>query len=411
MKNITTYLIVLLLFTTSLTYAQSVSQWRGINRDGKYAEKNLLKNWPEGGPALLWSIEDMGSGYGSFAVTTDEIFVNGLADSICNTYAYDLKGNLLWKTPNGKKYNTPRYHTEFSGTHSTPTVVENLVYVNSEMGRIACLEKKTGKEKWSVDMMKDFGGIMVQHGYAESLLIDDNLMFCFPGGKNINIAALDRFTGKPVWTSKVMGDTVSYCSPIIIKFLTRKILVTFSGSYIIGLDAKTGELLWSQKQAYHMYHQQCNTPVFADGSLYYSAGEGNGAVRLDLSSDGSSYKEVWRKSYIKNLQGGFVKIKDLIFTPDKDQRLKCIDTKTGQVIDSIRVNKGSLIYADSMLYCYSDNGDMSLVKVNGSKMEVAGKFKINKGQKEHFAHPVIDKGVLYIRHGKAIMAYDIKRSI
>jgi len=61
-----------------------------------------------------------------------------------------------------------------------------------------------------------------------------------------------------------------------------------------------------------------------------------------------------------------------------------------------------------MLYCYSDNGDVNLIKLEGTKMEVVSKFKVDKGTKEHFAHPVINNGVLYIRHGKILMAYNIK---
>ena len=177
----------------------------------------------------------------------------------------------------------------------------------------------------------------------------------------------------------------------------------------MGLDTKTGELLWSQKQDNVKYKQQCNTPVFSDGFIYYLAGDGNGAVKLELSPDGKSIKEVWRNSMTKNMFNGFVKVNDHVFATDITQKLKCLDIKTGQVVDSIKINKGGLIFADQMLYCYSDNGDINLIKLTGTKMEVVSKFKCDKGTKEHFAHPVIHNGVLYIRHGKALLAYDIKQ--
>lgn len=37
-------------------------QWRGPNRDGVSTESGLLKNWPEGGPKLLWEIKGLGTG-------------------------------------------------------------------------------------------------------------------------------------------------------------------------------------------------------------------------------------------------------------------------------------------------------------------------------------------------------------
>jgi len=36
-------------------------------------------------------------------------------------------------------------------------------------------------------------------------------------------------------------------------------------------------------------------------------------------------------------------------------------------------------------------------------------FKVEKGPKKHFSHPVIANGTMYIRHGKSLMAYDIQR--
>ena len=104
---------------------------------------------------------------------------------------------------------------------------------------------------------------------------------------------------------------------------------------------------------------------------------------------------------------GFIKINDYLFSPDPSQKIKCLDTKTGIVVDSLKINKGALISANNMLYCYSDNGNMNLIKLTGTKMDIVGKFKVTFGTKEHFAHPAIRNGVLYIRHGNALMAYNI----
>jgi outer membrane protein assembly factor BamB len=409
MRNLKLFFVFLLLFISCFSYAQKIAQWRGVNRDGIYEEQQLLKNWPENGPELRWVNEDIGDGFGSVAVTDDMIFVNGKLDSSSYTFALDINGNLLWKAPNGIEFTGRDYSANFPGPRSTPTVLDDFVYVSSGNGRIACLERLTGKEKWSRDMILEFNGVMDQHGYCESLVVDDKNVYCLPGGVNTNLAALDRFTGKTVWTSKAYSDSATYCSPMIINLPTRNILVTFSGHYLLGLDCQTGELLWSQRQAYHFYHQHCNTPVYSDGYIYYISGEGNGAVKLELSATGDSIKEVWRNNDIKNVFQGFVKIGNHIFSPDNSQKLKCIDTNTGQVIDSLRLNKGGLIYADSMLYCYSDNGNVNLIKLNETKMEITGKFKCEKGTKEHFAHPVIKNGVLYLRHGRALMAYNIKQ--
>jgi len=237
-------------------------------------------------------------------------------------------------------------------------------------------------------------------------------VYCFPGGHETNVAALNKFTGKTVWTSKALGDLVSFCSPVIIKLPERNILVTLSREYMMGIDIRNGELLWSYKEdSVKLEGEYCNTPVYADGFIYGVSGvdKGKGAYKLELSSDGNKIKEIWRNGRVKNAIGGFVKIDCQLFSTSKDNYLKCLDLKRGIVTDSVRNLRGSIIYADNLLYCYSDNGNMNLIKPTGTKMELISKFKIKKGTKEHFSHPVICGGVLYVRHGKALMAYKIKQ--
>jgi outer membrane protein assembly factor BamB len=254
-------------------------------------------------------------------------------------------------------------------------------------------------------------GKLNMFGYLESLLVDEIKVYCYPGGSESNVVALDRFTGKPVWTSKALGDPVSFCSPIIVQHPQRNILVTLSGEYLLGLDTKTGELMWSHKEdSVKLEGEHCNTPVSSDGFIYSILGDenGNGAYKIQLSPDGKSIKEVWGNGKIKNSLGGFIKIDDRIYNTSDDKKLKVLDTKTGQIVETLIGMKGSLIAANNLLFYYTDNGYLNLIKGIGAKLEVVGKFKITKGEKEHFAHPAIANGVLYGRHGNALMAYGVK---
>jgi outer membrane protein assembly factor BamB len=399
---------LIVLITIVLTaHTQNLSQWRGPARDGKYHETNLLKTWPEVGPELLWFSEIVGDGYGAPTVTNDRVFVNGEIDSISHLFSFDLKGNLLWKSSNEKEFTGSDFSSKFPGSRSAPTIYNDMVYVCSGNGRIACFDLQTGKEKWATDMINDLNGIMPKFGYSESLLVDEKNVYCFPGGPTTNAAALDRFTGKVIWSSKALGDTICYTSPMLVNLPSRTIVVTFSDNYLMGLDTRSGELLWWHKQENVKQKQQCNTPIFENGHIYYVAGDGNGAVKLELASDGSSIKEIWRNERVNNTFLGFLKIDNWIVSGDRSQKIKLLDEKTGEVVDSLKINRGAIIMANNQLYCYSDNGEVNLVKLNDGKLEAVSKFKIEKGTKEHFAHPVIRNGVLYIRHGKSLMAYKI----
>jgi len=404
-------ILAFLILFAPCSYGQSISQWRGTNRDGIYPDKNLLKVWPEAGPKLQWSTEEIGAGFSSPVITGDKLYINGEINQVATIFAFDLNGKLLWKYANGPEFFGEGYSANFPGARSAPTVYDGLIYVSSGMGRIACLEDATGNEKWAVDLVKDLGGKLNYFGYSESLLVDERLVYCYPGGDETNFVALDKLTGKMVWKSKAMGDPVAFCSPIMIRLPERNVLATVSHNYLIGLDARNGELLWSfHEDSVKQEGDYCNTPIYADGFIYDVSGieKGTGAYKLQLSPDGKSIKEIWRNSRVKNAMGGIVKIGDHLFCTSDDKKLKCLDLKSGMVIDSLSNMRGTLISADDHLYYYTDNGYMNLIKGIGSKLEVVSKFKIDKGTKEHFSHPVIANGVLYVRHGNALMAYAIK---
>jgi outer membrane protein assembly factor BamB len=410
MKNSLLLAVITLLLMAGCTDKNNIAQFRGANRDGIYKESGLLKAWPAEGPKLLWETEVIGHGYGSPVVSGNTLYVNGEADSISYLFAFDLKGNLLWKSPNGREFYGDGFSAGFPGARSTPTVYKGMVYVNSGLGRIACFDALSGKEIWATEMVKDLGGALNYFGYCESLLVDEKNVYCFPGGKESNVMELDRLTGKKVWTSKALADEVAFTSPMIINLPGKKLFVTVSKNNLFALDALNGELLWSVKEDSVKFEgAYCNTPLYSEGFIYEISGveKGSGAFKLKLSDDGKTVTQVWKNSNVKNETGGFIKIGDKIFSSSDDKKLKCLDSNTGAVTDSIKNLRGALIYADNKLYCYGDNGNMNLIGLNGSKMELISKFKVEKGTKEHLAHPVINDGVLYIRHGKALMAYQI----
>jgi len=384
--------------------AQTITQFRGPHRNGIYKETNLLKEWPAEGPAMLWKAEGIGNGYSSPIVSGDRIYVTGEIDSIGYLFAYNRSGSLVWKKQTGREW-----MENFTGSRSTPTLVDGLLYIETGMGRIICFDANDGTEKWSVDMVNDLHGVNVRFGYAEGLLINDKLVYCFPGGPDTNAVALDRFSGKIAWVSKALGDSTAYTSPALITLPDRKIIVNFSIHNLIGLDAASGELLWSKKLN-GTGDIQANTSLFENGYIYYVTGRGNGAVKLALSADGRSITEIWNNENVTDVHGGFVKLGNYIYSSQYKPRRYCsVDATTGQIFDSLKFDKGAVIFADDMLYCYTEKGMVGLVKPENGKMELVSSFKMPVGTKEFFTIPVISEGVLYLRHGDAVLAYDIRR--
>jgi outer membrane protein assembly factor BamB len=61
-----------------------------------------------------------------------------------------------------------------------------------------------------------------------------------------------------------------------------------------------------------------------------------------------------------------------------------------------------------MLYCYTEKGDMGLVPATPAGFKPVSVFEVSMGSGQHWAHPAISDGRLYIRHGEALMVFDIK---
>lgn len=411
MRNTFFLLAISALFALSFTSGNEKSDWQGPNRNCIYPAKNLLKQWPENSPELAWSFEGLGYGHSAVAVTNNKVFVTGVKDtieSIGALYTFDLNGKLLWKKEYGKDF-----ALNFHGTRSTPVVVDNLIYIESGMGAIYCLNTDNGEEVWKIDFLKDLGvDSVIQFGYSESVLIDGDNLICVPGGKVNNVVALNRFTGKTVWSSPGNGEIATYNSPILINHNGKKLVIAMSSHSIMGFDAATGEKYWRVEQTQgNKIH--ANTPVYGDGRLLVATAgreKTSGIVMLQLSDDGKNVTEIWRNNKLMNLMGGMVKLGDHLYLsaylkPD----WQVLDWNTGEMkIQNKEFGGGSVIYADGLFYCYGENdGEIALMEASPDQIKIISKFKVPMGTDQHWARLVIENGLLFVRHGNALMAYKV----
>ena len=414
MRKILFPVILLSLLINSCNKPDTRSDWRGPNRDGIYEESGLLKQWPESGPDLLWAYEGLGFGHNTVAVAGNRIYVTGIKDSIAamgTLYAFDPDGTLLWEKEYGKDFTS-----NFVGTRSTPVVVEDRIYIESGAGAVYCLDASGGDEIWSKDFIQDLGvDSVIQFGYAESVLIDGDQLICVPGGKENNVVSLDRFTGELIWASAGNGEQATYNSPILADVGTNRLVIAMSAASIMGIDASSGEMYWRIEQT-QQNNIHANTPLYFDGKVLVSSVDPtatSGLVMLELSDNGTNAEVVWRNRKFRNLMGGLIRIDSSLYgsaylRPD----WQVIDWNTGEMTaQNKEFGGGSVIYADGMFYCYSEReGEVALVDAGPGHFDVISKFEVPIGSGEHWAHMVIDDGVLYIRHGDALMAYDVKGS-
>jgi outer membrane protein assembly factor BamB len=398
------FILFSIFLLNSFVIAQTPTKWRGSNANGIYNETGLLKQWPADGPEILWHYDDLGEGHSSPVFANGVIYLSAGLDSIGYVVVLNQDGELQWKAPYGKEF-----YESYVGTRTSPVVVGDLLYIYSGYGVLTCMDSNNGEIKWKKDGFNDLDGKNIRWGVNETVVVDGDKVFFTPGGKKNNVVALNRFTGDLIWTSPGMGELSAYCSPLLVDLTARKLLVTMTADHILGIDAASGKMLWSYPQT-NRWQVHANTPIFYDGGLFCFSGYGQGGVRLDLAEDGTSVEKVWFKTELDSRMGGMVVVDGYLYgSGDKAREWRCVDWKTGEEkYTSKDIGKGVTIYADGMLYCYSDRGELAIVEATPEAFKVASQTKVEMGSAQHWAHPVINDGRLFVRHGNVLIAYKIK---
>jgi outer membrane protein assembly factor BamB len=412
MKRIT-LLIIILTTAYSFAEAQKISDWRPENRTGVSAETGLLKSWPDGGPTLLWSTLELAKGYSSPVFGPGSIYITGLIGNEDALFALDMTGKVLWKTVIGRSWTQ-----SFPDSRSTPTVDGNRVYASSGFGDIACIDGTTGKIIWSYKGSELNKGTYGSWGIAEGLLIDGNKVFFSPGGPETMTIALNKENGNVIWKSASLGDKPGYVSPIVVDYAGKKMFINVSLGHVYGLDAANGNIMWSVAHTPADDGDdliKCVTPLYKDGRVYVTGGYDTEGMMVEIAKDGKSAKVLWTDKLLDVHHGGVVLINGYIYGSNWINNGNgdwcCIDWNTGEKKWVEHWNcKGSIISAEGMLYIYDEKqGNVGLLKVNPEKFDLVSTFKVTLGAAgPYWAHPVIHNGILYLRHGNALMAYDIK---
>lgn len=397
---------------SGLASAADWPQWRGPGRDGKSSETGLLKEWPEGGPPLVWRADDLGDGYGAPLVAAGTVYLvvnEGLEqESVVALRAAD--GRPQWSTPIGKVGN-PEQRPNYPAARSTPTVAGDAVYALGSDGDLVCLEASSGRLRWQRSLRTDFGGKPGEWAYAESPLVDGDRVIVAPGGSEAALVALDRETGEVLWKAAVPGsEQAGYASVVVAKVADLQQYIAFLGMGLVGVNAETGEFLWLYEHTKGIANSA--TPVVHEGYVYSGAPRaGGGLVRLNPQPDGVEVEEIYFNQKLPHAQGGFVLLGDYLYG-SAGATLMCVKFTDGEIQWQERIPAASAIcYADNRLYLHAENGEVLLTGASPEGFREYGRFTPanppDRGQAKAWAYPVIANGRLYIRQAGTLWCYDI----
>jgi outer membrane protein assembly factor BamB len=404
-RSISTCGAVVFLFSFVLTaFGQTGGewpQWRGANRDGISKETGLLKQWPTGGPSLVWKAAGAGGGYSSFSISKGRLFTMGLRGDREHIIAFSVAdGKEVWGTPHGKAFRNDRG----DGPRGTPTVDGDKLYALGGNGDLSCLDTQTGRSIWTMNILSKFGGSNIRWGISESPLVIGDKVLVNAGGPGASIVALKKTDGSLIWKSQ--SDEAGYSSAIPIEVGGVTQVVFFTGSRAVGLDLRDGRLIWEYARPSNDV-ANIATPVARGNRIWISSDYGTGGGVVEIKADGKA-QEVYFTKDMRNHHSSTVLVGDHLYG-FSSSILTAMRFDTGEVAWRDRsVGKGSLVYADGHLYCMSENGVVGLVEVNPTAYREKGRFQIQQGSLPTWTHPVVAGGRLYLRDQDNIYAYDVK---
>jgi outer membrane protein assembly factor BamB len=424
------WILAALLLTWTGGHADDWPQYRGPNRDDVSAEKGLLRQWPEGGPKLLWTYAGAGVGYSGPAVVGNRYYTLGGRGDAEVLIALDLdkmkdgSPTEAWAARIGPLFAWEGNQWS-AGPSSSPTVDGDAVFALGGNGDLVCVAASDGKIRWRVNLPGDLeaevnpiggGPRKLGWGFAGSPVVDGNLLFCVPGGPKGSLAALDKRTGRTIWRSGELTDPAAYTSPVLAQIEGVRQCVLLTNEGLRGIAAATGRLLWKFDRKFGT--EVINSPIVRDSRVFLTVGgRGGQLVRIKRSGDSFSAEEVYANRNLSNHHGNVVRVDGHLYGASEGLGWVCQDFESGQLKWSERskLPAGSVTVADGRLYCSGEkDGAVSLVEASSAACTVSGRFALprtsplRKPKGGLWTPPVVSNGRLFLRDQELVFCYDVR---
>ena len=377
--------------------AENWGQWRGPNQNGVGTAENLPATWSLT-KNLIWKTE-LPSWSGStpiiwenrvFVVSPSpartpaeqepggpEIYILCLArEDGRERWRYKLdEGNRLWR-----KHNNASPSPVTDGAH---------VWVVTGNGVVTCLDME-GKAVWTRNLQKEYGAFGLNFGYASSpILYDGKLIAQVLHGMHTDdpsyLVALDAKTGEEAWREERATDALrespdSYTTPVLLKRDGKTQIVVTGGDCATGHDPDTGRELWRAEGLNpdrRGNYRIVASPVAIDNMIYAPTRQ---RPLLALSAGGTgdvSGNVVWKWE-----GAGAPDVPTpasdgtYFYMVDDRGRATCLDAKTGAVVwgperTAQGIVSASPHVADGKVFLLNENA-VTTVLAAGPEFEVLG---------------------------------------
>jgi outer membrane protein assembly factor BamB len=379
----------------------------GPHRTGVAVDERIISSFPSAGPAILWE-HPVGEGFAGVAVSDGTLVVFHRIGNEEVVEALDaLSSSPKWSR---------KYPATFAGGYSqdhgprcVPLIDHGSVYLYGATGDLHCLDLKSGKDRWSRAVGREFEAPDGFFGVGSTPIVEDeNLLVNVGGKKGSGIVAFRLTDGKPVW--QVSDEKASYSSPTAATIDGVRHVIFVTRLAALSIDPATGKVRWQFPFGDRGPTVNAATPQVIDGHLFLSASYGIGAVCRKIGT--TSADEVWADNDTMSSQfstavpfdGLFYGVDGRVDIPPA--RLRCFDPRTGKV----RWTKegfpvSNLIVADGKLVIVTDDGMLVLVAPSAKSYSELARARIFRTTTR--ALPALASGRLYVRDTATLKCVDL----
>jgi enterochelin esterase-like enzyme/outer membrane protein assembly factor BamB len=375
-------------------------RWLGPEQNGSVGAAGLF---PEGdfGLEVAWQ-RPLGVSYSGIVVVGDRavtMFGDGETDWLIAVDA--ATGEEVWRYEIAPMY-APHDGSE-GGSASTPVVDADLVYGLGAAGRLFAVGLEDGREAWSHDIVEVLGARAPSYGFSTTPLVVGDLLFLQSGGtEGRSLAAFDKKTGELRWSTG--DDPVGYQSPVLATLAGREQIVAVTNTRILGLDPRSGEVLWShQTAAPEESRDGYSTPlVLGEDRFLLAAQEESKAFRLSRADGAFELEELWTTTELKQSLAAPVQLDGLLYGFSGDF-LTCFDPSAGERIWKSRPPGGrGLILVDGHLVVFANDG--AVVAIEATPEGYREKARVEVSETGSYTYPSYADGTFFVRNTRDLAA-------
>jgi outer membrane protein assembly factor BamB len=416
--------------------------FRGREASGVSDKQNLPDTWnPATGENILWKTPIPGLAHSSPIVWGDTIFVTSAISSRGNAtfkpglygdgdasddrspqrwmlYALDKRtGKIRWERIASQGEPRNKRHIKSTYASASPATDGRIVVAWFGSQGIHAYDFDGGL-RWSVDLGRvDMGAYDIpayEWGPASSPIIWNGLVIvqCDTQADSF-LLALDAGTGETVWKTD-RHELPSWGTPNIVTTPAGPELITNASNYVRGYDPKTGRELWTLGGSSKI---TAPTPIFAEGVHIIASGRQPErpvfAVRPGARGDLTLAKGatenasvVWSKTGRGSYMPTPLAYRGLVYILANNGVLDAYEPATGKEVYRQRlplVGSGfsaSPIAADGKIYLSNEDGEILIVEA-GPTFKHIGTNSIGEML---MATPALSDGAMYVRGVSTLFA-------